>query len=395
MTISEAMDQDVKYEMSHFGGDSKSNRENPERDQRFRGKPRVNHSQDKVKLGDNKIGEAVLELAKIEIRLKGVPEYQCVAVVFNTPNEFEYVLGIPFFVNVQPNIDWKHRCFKGDDSRGDSAMDTSTSCGKCSQANGSGLHDAVDSERPAGGVKNVSRREKKNAQIEAMFTLGVVDSEGVKTAYITRWKLMRFLRLPAKNQPEHDFMIVLTNDTIKAIDHDIKRNDEPDNVGSEKAKRFLQTDWDSFKANPALPMLKDYKDGVFIPELPDGLPMERDIEHRTDVKDLKVATPTFVCGNQLDGESTMTIGTSTTIRSVRFLRYANANTNHCLDYEVPLLTRHSRLHNADVVFMITGSSVSAAGVGVTTVYPSAAASTTSTLASLSSGTPHHTALQDD
>ncbi|GMF31382.1 unnamed protein product [Phytophthora fragariaefolia] len=36
-------------------------------------------------------------------------------------------------------------------------------------------------------------------------------------------------------------------------------------------------------------MQEDFKDSVFMPELPDGLPMERDIEHRIDVKDPKVA----------------------------------------------------------------------------------------------------------
>ncbi|KAE9099972.1 hypothetical protein PF010_g14996 [Phytophthora fragariae] len=117
-----------------------------------------------------------------------------------------------------------------------------------------------------------------------MFTLGVVDSEGVQTKYITRKKLRKFLRLPAKDQPEHDFMIVLTNDTIKEIQSNVRRCDEPDNVGTEKAKRFLQTDWESFKKNPAYPIILEYKDSGFTPELPDGLPMERDMEHRIDVK---------------------------------------------------------------------------------------------------------------
>ncbi|GMF44967.1 unnamed protein product [Phytophthora fragariaefolia] len=122
-----------------------------------------------------------------------------------------------------------------------------------------------------------------------MFTLGVIESEGVETKYSTRKKLRKFLRLPAKDKPEHDFMIVLTNDTIKEVERDIKRNDEPDNAGSKKAKRFLQTDWESFKDNPVLPVLEAYQNTVFKPELPDGLPMDRDVEHRIDVKDPSVA----------------------------------------------------------------------------------------------------------
>ncbi|KAG6610882.1 uncharacterized protein IUM83_08325 [Phytophthora cinnamomi] len=45
-TLSEAMDHAAKYEMSHFGGDHKVSREKPEREQRFRGKPRANPPQD-------------------------------------------------------------------------------------------------------------------------------------------------------------------------------------------------------------------------------------------------------------------------------------------------------------------------------------------------------------
>ncbi|GMF57150.1 unnamed protein product [Phytophthora fragariaefolia] len=176
---------------------------------------------------------------------------------------------MPFFVDVQPEIDWKRRCFKLDDSVGASAVETSTPSGKCSLTIGSELHSAVasessrtisrdscravvpetllegevkDNERPTDVVEKFSKREKKNAKVEAMFTLGVVDSEGVQTKYITRKKLRKFLRLSAKDQPEHDFMIALTNDTIKAIQRDVRRRDEPENVGTEKAKRFLHTD---------------------------------------------------------------------------------------------------------------------------------------------------------
>ncbi|KAG2938032.1 hypothetical protein PC115_g3917 [Phytophthora cactorum] len=259
----------------------------------------------------------MLELVKIEVQLPGAPNYQGVAVVFDIPDEFDCVLGMPFFVDVQPDIDLKRRCFKIDVSGGgDSAMKTSTPGGKCRQANGSGLRDAVDSEssstigrdscraavpetpleceakaaeRPAEDVGTLSWREKKNARVDAMFTLGVVDSEGVETKYITGKKLRKFLRLPAKNEPEQDFMVVLSNDTIKEIERDLKRNDEPDNVGSEKAKRFLQTNWESFEDNPAYPIILEYKDTVLKPELPDGLPMQRDIEHRFDVKNPNVA----------------------------------------------------------------------------------------------------------
>ncbi|KAE9005728.1 hypothetical protein PR001_g17374 [Phytophthora rubi] len=113
-------------------------------------------------------------------------------------------------------------------------------------------------------------------------------------------------------------MIVLTNDTIKEIQSDIRRSDEPDNVGTEKAKRFLQTDWESFKKNPAYPIILEYKDSVFTPELPDGLLMERDIEHRIDVKDPNIAIP--------HAAPTFCVRKPVGWRIVHDYRYLNSNT---------------------------------------------------------------------
>ncbi|GMF17866.1 unnamed protein product [Phytophthora lilii] len=182
----------------------------------------------------------------------------------------------PSLLARQPNVDWKRRCFKDDESSGASTADTSTPCGKFSQANGSGLHDAVDSESSSTRSLDSCRAAVPEMRPECeVKTAERPAGDVIETKYITREKLRKFLRLPAKDQPEHDFMIVLTNDTIKEIERDIKRNDEPDNVGSEKTKRFLQTDWDPFKDNPAFPVLKEYNDTEFKPELPDRLPMER------------------------------------------------------------------------------------------------------------------------
>ncbi|GMF16028.1 unnamed protein product [Phytophthora fragariaefolia] len=102
-----------------------------------------------VKLGDNEIGEAILELVTIEVRLKNVPNYQCAAAVFDIPEEFDCVLGMPYFVDVQPSIDWRRRCFKSDVQVGASTMEASTPLGKGRQANGSGLHEAVGGGNPS------------------------------------------------------------------------------------------------------------------------------------------------------------------------------------------------------------------------------------------------------
>ncbi|KAE8980625.1 hypothetical protein PR003_g9912 [Phytophthora rubi] len=144
-------------------------------------------------------------------------------------------------------------------------------------------------EGPAEAAHGSSSAQGKNPFVEKMFTIGVVDETGVETKYITRKKLRKFLRIKTKSIDEPDFMMVLTNETIKQVARSLQRQDQPDNVGNVKAQRYLETDWDSFKDNPAFPLLVEYKDSVFRPELPEGLPEKRDIEHRIDVKDPNIA----------------------------------------------------------------------------------------------------------
>ncbi|RAW20075.1 hypothetical protein PC110_g23483 [Phytophthora cactorum] len=68
----------------------------------------------RVKLGDNQIVEAELEVLPLEIMLTRLSEtYKCVAVVYAIPEEFDCILGIPFFEDMQPQIDWRGRQIKG------------------------------------------------------------------------------------------------------------------------------------------------------------------------------------------------------------------------------------------------------------------------------------------
>ncbi|KAE9049925.1 hypothetical protein PR001_g2868 [Phytophthora rubi] len=119
--------------------------------------------------------------------------------------------------------------------------------------------------------------------------MGVVDESGIQTKYITRKKLRKFLRKKTKTADEPDFMLVLSNKTAKQVARSLQRRDQPDNVGSAKAQRYLETYWNIFRENPAFNLLAEYKDNVFRPELPEGLPEKREIEHRIDVKDSNLA----------------------------------------------------------------------------------------------------------
>ncbi|KAG3111883.1 hypothetical protein PI124_g8256 [Phytophthora idaei] len=56
-----------------------------------------------------------------------------------------------------------------------------------------------------------------------------------------------------------------------------------------KAQPYLERYWETFRTNPAFDLLVEYKDNVFRPEIPEGLPEKRDIEPRIDVKDANLA----------------------------------------------------------------------------------------------------------
>ncbi|POM81825.1 LOW QUALITY PROTEIN: Retrotransposable element tf2 [Phytophthora palmivora] len=71
---------------------------------------------------------------------------------------------------------------------------------------------------------------------------------------------------------------MLTNDTIKRSEEDLKGNHEPDNVGSRKAKQFL------LKNDLTYPVLIKCKDNFLKPDQPVCLPMERGIEQRIDIQ---------------------------------------------------------------------------------------------------------------
>ncbi|KAG3197386.1 hypothetical protein PC129_g24535 [Phytophthora cactorum] len=72
--------------------------------------------------------------------------------------------------------------------------------------------------------------------------MGVVDESGVQTKYITRKKLRKLLRIKTKSEDEPDFMLVLTNETIKQVARSLQRRDQPDNITTAKAQRYLGTD---------------------------------------------------------------------------------------------------------------------------------------------------------
>ncbi|EGZ13677.1 hypothetical protein PHYSODRAFT_513131, partial [Phytophthora sojae] len=72
----------------------------------------------RVKLGDNQIVEAELEILLIEILASRLDDaYKCVAVVYPIPDEFDCILGIPFFEDMQPHIDWRGRRIEGTRTR--------------------------------------------------------------------------------------------------------------------------------------------------------------------------------------------------------------------------------------------------------------------------------------
>ncbi|KAG2897209.1 hypothetical protein PC115_g17276 [Phytophthora cactorum] len=257
--------------------------------------------------------------------------YKCGAVVYAIPDEFDCILGISFVEDVQPQVDWRGRRIEGTgiktlrwertgeaygpieeggpvivsglrrsveakdlsakrpDPCRDAALETNVTsaagpardiaqekslcvvyeqqedapAGKGSAANDSGKSSGRGGT--AGETEGSSSARGKDNVVEKMFTMGVVDESGVQTKYITRKKLRKFTRVKTKS-----------------------RRDQPDTIGTAKAHCYLETDWDMFRSK-AFDLLVEYKDNAFRPELPEGLPEKRNIEHRIDVMDANLA----------------------------------------------------------------------------------------------------------
>ncbi|KAE9068762.1 hypothetical protein PF010_g26933, partial [Phytophthora fragariae] len=248
----------------------------------------------RVKLGDNQIVEAELEVLLLEIQVSGLDEaYKCVAVVYSIPDEFDCILGIPFFEDMQPQIDWRGRRIQGTGVKTLHWKRSGTTCGLIKEGGpviASGLRRSVEAkglsakrpdscrgaaletdvksvdgpdcdvvqkqvpcvvrgqqqdastgkgsveerdvespkrEGPAEAAHGSSSAQGKNTFVEKMFTIGVVDETGVETKYIRRKKLRKFLRIKTKSIDEPDFMMVLTNETIKQVARSLQRRDQP------------------------------------------------------------------------------------------------------------------------------------------------------------------------
>ncbi|OWZ21767.1 LOW QUALITY PROTEIN: hypothetical protein PHMEG_0003623, partial [Phytophthora megakarya] len=274
-----------------------------------------------VKLGDNPIVEAALE--QIVLTIKEWMKHtnvllSCIAVIYVIPDEFDCILELLFFEDIQPLMigvveglkEQRRLCEQSGQTIGPiegggpaivSGSRTSTG------AKGMSAKDLIPVEAQETDVKSVvevaretaqsgtpsvaceqqdrepisrgsvagsdkrsssdkgaavSRARAKSYAVEKMFTLGVVDAAGMETKFITCKKLRKFLRIKTKNPDEPDFVMVLSNETIKRVASALQRRDQPDN---------------------------EYKDTVFRPELPEGLPEKRKIEHRIDVRDPNLA----------------------------------------------------------------------------------------------------------
>ncbi|ETP53449.1 hypothetical protein F442_01645, partial [Phytophthora nicotianae P10297] len=251
----------------------------------------------RVKLGDNQIVEAELEVLSLMITIPGLAEtYTAVAVVYAIPDEFDCILGIPFFEDMQPQIDWRGRRIEGTRTTRTLHWErTGETCGPIEEGGpviSSGLrrsvevkglsakrpvpcrgaaletdvkssvepvHDSMQKKTPTiareqdedvsadrcsatkDGEKlsgrdgaaveagSSSSTGGKDTVVEKMFTMGVTDDTGVQIKYITRKKLRKFLSIKTKSIDEPDFMLVLTNDTIKKVAQFLQRRDQPDN----------------------------------------------------------------------------------------------------------------------------------------------------------------------
>ncbi|KAJ8519217.1 hypothetical protein ON010_g18100 [Phytophthora cinnamomi] len=135
-----------------------------------------------------------------------------------------------------------------------------TQAGKCS----AGEDDVVKSNREITAQVACERSGARGRDtVMKMLAMDIVGESGVQTKYIRSKKLRKFLRIKTKKIDEPDFMVVMSNETIKHVARSLQRRDEPDNVGSAKAQRYLETDWDTFRENSAIDLLTPYFPELF------------------------------------------------------------------------------------------------------------------------------------
>ncbi|ETP14445.1 hypothetical protein F441_10638 [Phytophthora nicotianae CJ01A1] len=104
----------------------------------------------RVKLGDNQIVETELEVLPLEITVSGLDEaYKCIAVVYAILDEFDCILGIPFFEDTQPQIHWRGRRIEGTQVKTLHWKQTGKTCGPIEEGGpviASGLRRSVETK---------------------------------------------------------------------------------------------------------------------------------------------------------------------------------------------------------------------------------------------------------
>ncbi|GMF31855.1 unnamed protein product [Phytophthora fragariaefolia] len=172
----------------------------------------------RVKLGDNQFVDTALEVLLLHIVVAGLDKaYESAAVVYDVPDEFDYILGINT-QRVEQTIEPQELCEQRDEA---------------SVGGGATLEDGerASSNKDVVCVESSNVRDKDTI-VDKMFMMGVVDGKGVQTKFITRKQLGKFLRIKTKTLDEPDFVLVLSNERIKKVAKFLQRRDQPDNVGS-------------------------------------------------------------------------------------------------------------------------------------------------------------------
>ncbi|GMF53405.1 unnamed protein product [Phytophthora fragariaefolia] len=264
----------------------------------------------RVKLGDNQIVEAELEILPVKIQVSGLDEaYDCIAVVYAIPNEFDCILGIPFFKDMQPQIDWRSRRIEGTKTKTLRWERSGDTCGPIEEGGpviASGFRRSVeakglsakrpDSCRGAALETDVKPPVEPDCDLEQRETPngvnGLQKDESTGKGSVVQGDAESLRREGAAGEAVETAVPRGKTPSWKICSRWVSLTKliyRPNNVGSAKAQRYLETDWDNFRDNPAFQLLREYKDNVFQPELPEGLPEKRDIEHRIDVQDPKLA----------------------------------------------------------------------------------------------------------
>ncbi|DAZ96859.1 TPA: hypothetical protein N0F65_008290, partial [Lagenidium giganteum] len=201
----------------------------------------------RVQTGDGRTVSSPLELVHVNMEVPGVPTcYATTAVVYDLPDRIDCILGMPFFEEKQPQVDWKTT----------PTSVTTPADPRCSRKANAAQEEVLPATSTdyLGVAVPETDKQPSAKKLDASREMACPGESDLRKKLV--YEVHQAEAFAEASTPAQDFILVLTNEAIKKVKRDTAHPDESDDVASEKARRFLDTDWESFSSNPACTNLR-------------------------------------------------------------------------------------------------------------------------------------------